>query len=274
MPKKPPSSPRDVMSEIKERDARFVDLKFVDLFGTLQHLTVSVESIDESTFYDGLGFDGSSVRGFKEINESDMLLLPDPTSLFVDPFFDDPTLSLFCDIIDPVGHKPYDRDVRGIARRAERLVESLGIADKVFMGPELEFFEDGNRKVLGTWENGVKTGVWTTWYDNGTKKSIEHYQGDVKHGAFRGWYDNGQQRFEGEIAFGLETGLWTHWHPNGQKKGTGEFSEGKPNGPWTTWHDNGQKHTEGNFSSGEKIGLWTSWSPEGEVESTERYGEG
>jgi len=140
MPRKPPSSPRDVFRQITEQDIRFVDLKFLDLFGTLQHLTVSVESIDESTFYDGLGFDGSSVRGFKKINESDMLLLPDPSSLFLDPFYDDPTLSLFCDIIDPDGHKPYDRDVRGLARRAERLVESLGLADQAFFGPELEFF--------------------------------------------------------------------------------------------------------------------------------------
>ena len=133
-------SARDVVQRIKDEEIRFLDLKFVDLFGTLQHLTVPTEVIDEASFQKGFGFDGSSVKGFQKISESDMLLIPDPNSVFHDPFFDDPALSVFCDISDPIHMKPYSRDPRGIARRAERLVRSIGLADEAFFGPELEFF--------------------------------------------------------------------------------------------------------------------------------------
>ncbi len=131
---------RDVMRMIREDEIRFLDLKFVDLVGTLQHLTVPTGVVDESTFQQGFSFDGSSVRGFQKISESDMLLMPDPNSVFRDPFFEDPALSVFCDIVDPVRRVPYLRDPRGIARRAERLVRSLGLADDVNFGPEIEFF--------------------------------------------------------------------------------------------------------------------------------------
>ena len=133
-------SARQVIQRIKDEDIRFLDLKFVDLLGTLQHLTVPTEAVDEGSFQKGFSFDGSSVKGFQKINESDMLLLPDPNSVFLDPFFDDPALSVFCDISDPITLRPYSRDPRGIARRAEQLVRSLGVADDVFFGPELEFF--------------------------------------------------------------------------------------------------------------------------------------
>lgn len=131
---------RDVMKMIREDGIRFLDLKFVDLLGTLQHLTVPTEVVDEDMFRTGFAFDGSSVKGFQKISESDMLLLPDPASVFRDPFFDDPALSVFCDIADPIRRAPYSRDPRGIAGRAERLARSLGIADQVFFGPEIEFF--------------------------------------------------------------------------------------------------------------------------------------
>jgi glutamine synthetase len=131
---------RDVMKMIREDGIRFLDLKFVDLIGTLQHLTVPSEAVDEDTFRNGFAFDGSSVRGFQKISESDMLLMPDPASVFKDPFFDDPALSVFCDIADPIRRTPYSRDPRGIAGRAERLARSLGLADQVFFGPEIEFF--------------------------------------------------------------------------------------------------------------------------------------
>ena len=140
MPRDNRTSARDVIQRIKDDKIRFLDLKFVDLFGTLQHLTVPTEVVDEGSFQTGFGFDGSSVKGFQKINESDMLLLPDPNSVFLDPFFDDPALSVFCDISDPVRMKPYSRDPRGIARRAERLMRSIGMADEAFFGPELEFF--------------------------------------------------------------------------------------------------------------------------------------
>jgi glutamine synthetase len=130
----------DVIREIKDKEIRFLDLKFVDLFGNLQHLTIPTNRVDEDTFKNGFNFDGSSVKGFQRIHASDMILRPDPESLFNDPFYEDPTLSVFCDIIDPDGYKPYSRDPRGIARRAENLFRSLGVADNVYLGPEIEFF--------------------------------------------------------------------------------------------------------------------------------------
>ncbi len=140
MNSKKKKSARDILHEIREQDIEFLDLKFVDLFGRLQHLTLPAEVVDESSLQFGFGFDGSSVRGFRAINEADMLLRPDPHSVFLDPFFDDPTLSLFGDIIDPLAYQPYLRDPRGIAQRAERLIRSLGIADIAYFGPEVEFF--------------------------------------------------------------------------------------------------------------------------------------
>ena len=133
-------SAREVVQRIKDEKIRFLDLKFVDVLGNLQHLTVPTEVVDEGSFLSGFTFDGSSVKGFQKINKSDMLLMPDPNSVFPDPFFDDPALSVFCDISDPEDSRPYSRDPRGIARRAERLVRSIGLADEIYFGPELEFF--------------------------------------------------------------------------------------------------------------------------------------
>jgi glutamine synthetase len=133
-------SARDVLHEIREQEIEFFDFKFVDLYGSLQHLTVPADAVSESTFQNGFGFDGSSVRGFTAISEADMVLRPDPDSLFRDPFYDAPTLSTFCNIIDPVKHAPFSRDPRGVAQRAERLVRSLGVADVTYFGPEMEFY--------------------------------------------------------------------------------------------------------------------------------------
>lgn len=135
-----PRNARDATKIIRDEKIKFLDLKFVDLFGALQHLTLPTEVVDEDTFLKGMGFDGSSVRGFQSIDASDMILMPDPQSMFLDPFFDDPAMSVFCDIVDPNGYKPYTRDPRGVAQRAENLVRSLGIADVAYFGPELEFF--------------------------------------------------------------------------------------------------------------------------------------
>lgn len=130
----------DVMREIRDQGIRFLDLKFVDVFGTLQHITIPSEVVTESSLNFGFGFDGSSVRGFQKIHEADMLLRPDPESVFLDPFYDDPTFSLFGFVVDPIEYKPFLRDPRGIAKRAETLVRSLGIADSSFFGPEIEFY--------------------------------------------------------------------------------------------------------------------------------------
>lgn len=131
---------REVNRTIKEDEIRFVDLKFVDLPGVLQHITLPIEVFDEKMFIEGVGFDGSSIRGFQRIHESDMLIVPDRSTMFVDPFMDDSTLSFLCNIKDPQTHKIYSRDARAVAQRAERFLISEGIADLAYFGPELEFF--------------------------------------------------------------------------------------------------------------------------------------
>ncbi len=133
-------SMRDVTRAQKEQNVRFFDLKFVDLPGSLQHITLPAENFSEKIFIDGVGFDGSSVRGFQRINESDMLIKPDLSSMFIDPFMDEPTLSFLSNIKDPLTHKIYSRDARAVTQRAERYLESTGIADTAYFGPELEFY--------------------------------------------------------------------------------------------------------------------------------------
>ncbi|MBE0502321.1 MAG: glutamine synthetase beta-grasp domain-containing protein, partial [Desulfuromonadales bacterium] len=117
-----------------------VDVKSVDLPGIWQHFTVPLAEFDEGTFTEGLGFDGSSIRGFKAINESDMILLPDPETAVIDPFSKVTTMSLICNIVDPMTGERYNRDPRGIAQKAEEYLKSIGIADQSFFGPEAEFF--------------------------------------------------------------------------------------------------------------------------------------
>jgi glutamine synthetase len=117
-----------------------VDFRFCDLPGTWQHFSMSTKMVDEELFEEGLGFDGSSVRGFQEIQESDMILIPDPTTAFVDPIFEVPTLVVMCDVYDPVTRQPYSRDPRYVAKKAEAYLKKTGIADTVFIGPEAEFF--------------------------------------------------------------------------------------------------------------------------------------
>ena len=117
-----------------------VDLKFVDLPGTWQHMSLPLAALDEGDFESGLGFDGSSIRGFQEIHESDMLLMPDPTTAFIDPYYVRPTLSLVCSVADPILGEPYGRDPRFVAQKAERHLVNTGIADVAYFGPEAEFF--------------------------------------------------------------------------------------------------------------------------------------
>jgi glutamine synthetase len=123
-----------------ETQAQMVDLKFCDLLGTWQHMTLPVSAFDESAFDEGLGFDGSSIRGWQGISESDMLLMPDPSSAILDPFTAAPTLSLVCEIADPITREPYGKDPRGVAKRAEAYLRKTGIADTAYFGPECEFF--------------------------------------------------------------------------------------------------------------------------------------
>ena len=125
---------------IKDHKVEFVDLRFVDMRGVQQHVTFPASIIEPSLFEDGKMFDGSSISGWKGINESDMILLPDASTAYLDPFYADPTLNLTCDILDPATMQDYARDPRGIARRAEAYLKSSGIADQAFFGPEPEYF--------------------------------------------------------------------------------------------------------------------------------------
>jgi glutamine synthetase len=131
---------KEAIEFIKSNNCQFVDFRFADLFGTWQHFSTPVDLVDEETFEEGLGFDGSSIRGFQAINESDMLLIPDPNSGFVDPFTEHPTAVFICDIEDPITRERYTRDPRYIAQKAEAYLKSTGIADTAFIGPEAEFF--------------------------------------------------------------------------------------------------------------------------------------
>src|SRR2546430_7652816 len=130
----------DVTKMIKDHDVKLVDFKFTDLPGSWQHFTTTLTEYNEEIFTDGLGFDGSSIRGWRAINASDMLVIPDPTTAWVDVFNAEPTLSLICTIVDPITREPYDRDPRGVAEKAEAYLQSTGIADTAFFGPEAEFF--------------------------------------------------------------------------------------------------------------------------------------
>lgn len=131
---------------INSHGIKLVDFKFVDLFGLWQHFTVPVNTIlepgplEKSVWIEGVGFDGSSIRGFQQIQESDMLLIPDPTTAVLDPVCQEPTLSLICDVADPITKQPYSRDPRFVAKKAEAYLKLTGIADISFWGPEMEFF--------------------------------------------------------------------------------------------------------------------------------------
>ena len=130
----------DVMKVVKDNEVKFVDLRFTDTRGKEQHVSVPISAFGEHKFTDGHYFDGSSIAGWKSIEASDMVLMPDPDSARMDPFTDEPTLLLTCDVIEPSDGKGYDRDPRSIAKRAEAYLKSTGIADTAFFGPEPEFF--------------------------------------------------------------------------------------------------------------------------------------
>ena len=131
---------KDVLKSIKDNDVKYVDLRFTDPRGKWQHVTFDVSMIDEDIFTEGTMFDGSSIAGWKAINESDMCLMPDPVTATIDPFFAETTLVITCDVLEPTTGEPYNRDPRGMAKKAEAMVKSMGVGDTVFFGPEAEFF--------------------------------------------------------------------------------------------------------------------------------------
>jgi glutamine synthetase len=132
--------PKEVIAFAREKGAKIVDLRFIDLPGIWQHFSISMSELTEELFEEGIGFDGSSIRGFQKIQESDMLLIPDPNATFLDPFTEVPTLNIICNVKDPVSGESYSRDPRYIAQKAEKYLQSTGIADTSYWGPEPEFF--------------------------------------------------------------------------------------------------------------------------------------
>jgi glutamine synthetase len=133
-------NPREVSEFAKKNKVQVVDLKFVDLLGTWQHFSIPVEELTEGLFKDGSGLDGSSIRGWKAINDSDLLMVPDSTTACLDPFCAVPTLSLVGNVLDPITREPYDRDPRFVAQKAEKYLQSTKIGDISYWGPEAEFF--------------------------------------------------------------------------------------------------------------------------------------
>ena len=164
--------PKDVMALIKEKGIRAVDVRFVDLPGLWQHFTLSTKEFSEDAFEEGLGFDGSSIRGFQQIQESDMLLIPDPSTAFVDPFTEAPTLVLIANVKDPVTGESYSRDPRYLAQKAESYLKSTGIGDTAYFGPEPEFFILDDVRFSQGYDHGfyyidAKEGFWNSGKDEG-----------------------------------------------------------------------------------------------------------
>jgi glutamine synthetase len=167
-----PDNPDDVAALIKEHGIEIVDLRFTDLPGLWQHFSITLPEVGLGLFEEGIGFDGSSIRGFQEIHESDMLVKPDPSTAFIDPFCERPTLALICDVVDPVLRQPYSRDPRYIARKAQMHLASSQIADTCYFGPELEFFifdsiRFGQDTHSGFYYVESAEGDWNTGRDEG-----------------------------------------------------------------------------------------------------------
>src|SRR5271154_568162 len=177
----------DVMQLVKDEDVKFVDFRFTDTRGKEQHVTVPVSAFDEDKFIGGHAFDGSSIAGWKGIEASDMQLMPDPNTANIDPFFEETTMILSCDVIDPSDGKPYDRAPRSLAKRAEAYMKASGLGDTAYFGPEPEFFVfDSVRwdvSMKGSFvEIEAEEAAWNTGkaYEHGNKG----YRPSVKGGYF------------------------------------------------------------------------------------------
>ena len=168
-----------VMRKARDADCRIFDLRFTDLPGTWQHFSLPIDKLDDEIFDEGLGFDGSSVRGFQQIQESDMLVFPDPSTAFVDPTLEVPTLVMTCDIRDPITDEAYTRDPRNIARKAEQHLLDSGIADQSYWGPEAEFFIFNSVRFDQTANAGFyfldsDEGIWNSGADDSHVANLGH----------------------------------------------------------------------------------------------------
>ena len=171
------STVADVIELARETGVQIVDLRFVDLPGQAQHFSIPVRELTDNLFIDGIGFDGSSIRGFQHIHESDMLLMPDPATAYVDPTLRVPTLIVVCNVVEPGDRSPYTRDPRYVAKKAERFLASSGIATTAYWGPEIEFYifnslrfdQTGHR---GFYEIDSEEGIWNSGHN--TTPNLAH----------------------------------------------------------------------------------------------------
>lgn len=199
-------TPQDSIDFAHKYGAKMVDFKFTDLLGTWQHLTIPVSQLKASVFEEGLGFDGSSMRGWRSINESDMVIMPDPKTVKMDPFTEIPTVSFVCDVVMPETNVPYDRDPRQIAKKAMAYLASTGIADQAFFGPEAEFFifddirykQDSN---MSFYQIDSVEGQWNTGRDEGNNLG---YKPRLKEGYFPVMPTDTLQDIRTEICMRLE----------------------------------------------------------------------
>lgn len=200
-------TPQEVIQFAKENGARMVDLKFCDMLGTWQHLSVPASALDNTFFEEGLGFDGSSIRGWRGIEESDMVIKPDPTTAKMDPFMEVPTLSLICDVVLPETLEAYNRDPRNILRRAVAYLKSTGLADTAYFGPEAEFFifddirfEQTNNG--GFYQIDADEGIWNSGRDEGGRNL--GYKPRHKEGYFPALPTDSQHDVRTEMCLELE----------------------------------------------------------------------
>ena len=171
-------SPADVLKLINDHGVKFVDLRFTDTLGKEQHVSVPAATIDEDVFAEGKMFDGSSISGWKGINESDMIMMLDPSTAVLDPFTDEPTLNITCDILEPSTGEGYERDPRSIAKRAEAYLQASGIADTAYFGPENEFFVFDDVK----WGNDMGHVFYSVDSEESEWNSAKHYEeGNMGH---------------------------------------------------------------------------------------------
>lgn len=202
--------------ELRERrKVEVVDLRFVDLFGAWQHFSIPAEELSESLFHEGIGFDGSSIRGFRHVHESDMLLVPDPTTARIDPLCREPTLGMICNVLDPLTREPYTRDARHVAQKAERYLVTTGIADTSYWGPEAEFFVFDDVRFDQNQHSGYyyidsAEGAWNTGRD---EKPNLGYKPRYKEGYFPTPPVDSLQDFRSEIVRRMrEVGLEVEVH--------------------------------------------------------------
>ncbi|MBI2091998.1 MAG: type I glutamate--ammonia ligase [Deltaproteobacteria bacterium] len=201
-----PTTPKEVLALAKENKTKMVDFKFVDLPGIWQHFSVPLVELSESSFEDGFGFDGSSIRGFQPIHASDMLIIPDPKTAVMDPFMTEPTLSLICNIVDPITRQAYSRDARYIAQKAESYLKSTALADTAFIGPEAEFFIFDGIKFDQSVNHGFyhidsNEGQWNSGRDENPNLG---YKPRYKEGYFPVSPTDSQQNIRSEMALVME----------------------------------------------------------------------